>query len=249
MTHIKIRERDAYENNWNNLESFKYEINKPVAPIEIYAHFQALRRLCHLIGTLEGHRCLSICCGGGMDAQYMSERSASIVGLDISNFLLHAVKKRFSLIQGDIDLVRADAESLPFKNDSFDVVYIYEGLHHLPNPTQAIKEMTRVSREILALVEPNVNSLSSRLVGFFHLKSLEPSGLPMKRLEKKAIVKALRVNSEIKTIKITYGTVVPPIHIQKTAHMTPLVKFVDNLLFKFLPSLGTYLVIVGIKGI
>jgi len=52
-------------------------------------------------------------------------------------------------------LVCGDALDLPFADNSFDLVFCANLLHHLDEPRMAIREMTRVSRRWVALVEPN----------------------------------------------------------------------------------------------
>ena len=45
-----------------------------------------------------------------------------------------------------VDVV-GDAHSLPFKNDSFDVVLATEVLEHLKEPQRALNEMKRVLKD------------------------------------------------------------------------------------------------------
>ena len=51
--------------------------------------------------------------------------------------------------------VQASAFSLPFKSNSFDLVYGWDFLHHISNPIDVVKEMARVTKNYLALIEPN----------------------------------------------------------------------------------------------
>lgn len=56
--------------------------------------------------------------------------------------------------------VVGDAEELPFEDDRFDVVFCGNLLHHLSDPTIAVREMKRVARRNVVLIEPNsVNPL------------------------------------------------------------------------------------------
>ena len=54
------------------------------------------------------------------------------------------------------NFVRCSAESLPFKDKSFDIVNASEVLEHIVNPPSLIEEMKRVSREIVTLDVPNL---------------------------------------------------------------------------------------------
>ena len=50
---------------------------------------------------------------------------------------------------------RCSADSLPFRDGSFDVVSCWELLHHLDDPVAALREMWRVARRRLVVFEPN----------------------------------------------------------------------------------------------
>lgn len=49
----------------------------------------------------------------------------------------------------------ADAFSLPFEDNSFDTITLFEVLEHLPNPEKALAEYLRVCRKNLILTVPN----------------------------------------------------------------------------------------------
>ena len=51
--------------------------------------------------------------------------------------------------------VIADATALPFPSGSFDLVFCWELLHHVPEPWRALSEMARVSRRYVLFFEPN----------------------------------------------------------------------------------------------
>lgn len=52
-------------------------------------------------------------------------------------------------------LVQASGEALPFANASFDVVSEFSVLHHVADPSAVIKEMLRVARKVLVIVDCN----------------------------------------------------------------------------------------------
>jgi SAM-dependent methyltransferase len=58
--------------------------------------------------------------------------------------------------------VIASAESLPFRDESFDCVHFHGLLHHLRNPESGWKEILRVTRDIVVGVEPNYNLIFPR---------------------------------------------------------------------------------------
>ena len=50
--------------------------------------------------------------------------------------------------------VVADVERLPFADDSFDLVFVHDGLHHLEDPMVGLREMARVARRAVSVNEP-----------------------------------------------------------------------------------------------
>jgi SAM-dependent methyltransferase len=56
-----------------------------------------------------------------------------------------------------MEVVKADVESLPFKDKSVEVVLLFETLEHLPNPLRALGEIGRVCSRSLILSIPLVS--------------------------------------------------------------------------------------------
>lgn len=73
-------------------------------------------------------------------------------GVDVSRF---AVRKSKRCCRGSI--FRASAISLPFKDESFDVVTILDTLEHIPQLDQCLRDVTRVLKDegVLFLQLPN----------------------------------------------------------------------------------------------
>src|SRR5947208_2147893 len=65
---------------------------------------------------------------------------------DVSAGMLEALAASAERLHLDVDTVACDAESLPFPNDSFDIVFGHAVLHHIPDLDQAFREFRRVLR-------------------------------------------------------------------------------------------------------
>jgi ubiquinone/menaquinone biosynthesis C-methylase UbiE len=65
---------------------------------------------------------------------------------DISPGMLSALSASAALLGQEVDTVRAEAESLPFADASFDLVFGHAILHHIPNLERAFAEFHRVLR-------------------------------------------------------------------------------------------------------
>lgn len=71
---------------------------------------------------------------------------AQYYGVDISMGMLKACRK-YSLIKPyDLRLIQANAEYLPFRNETFDVVFHFGGINFFNDIPRAINEMIRVAK-------------------------------------------------------------------------------------------------------
>ena len=90
---------------------------------------------------------LEIGVGMGTDhAEWAKSNPKSMVGVDLTLRAIEHTKKRFVLLGLTSGMAEADAEQLPFNDNSFDLVYSWGVLHHSPNTSQAIREILRVLR-------------------------------------------------------------------------------------------------------
>jgi ubiquinone/menaquinone biosynthesis C-methylase UbiE len=54
-----------------------------------------------------------------------------------------------------IPLFQGTGEALPFQDASFDAVCEFSTLHHVPDPAMVVKEMLRVARKVVVIVDAN----------------------------------------------------------------------------------------------
>jgi ubiquinone/menaquinone biosynthesis C-methylase UbiE len=93
-----------------------------------------------------GQKVLEIGVGAGTDHIQFARAGAQLHGIDLTEHGVELVRQRLALEQLSSDLRVADAESLPFADDCFDVVYSWGVLHHTPDTQRAIAEAVRVTR-------------------------------------------------------------------------------------------------------
>lgn len=118
------------------------------------------RLLLEYVGPIQDKRVLEIACGRGGFTNLLSLRAALVIGADFSLAALQIASKRAMQNGGNrssMALTQADAQSLPFADNSFDIVISCETIEHLPDPLSALKEMARVCRTggQLFLTTPN----------------------------------------------------------------------------------------------
>jgi SAM-dependent methyltransferase len=111
---------------------------------------------------VKGKKVCELGCGTAAHLKWYKRDCAEIVGLDISCKMLQ-LYLRTEGNAANLGLIDADALTLPFKNDVFDAVTIYESAHHFPSIYKCMDEMLRVAGAF-AFLEPNKDSLLHRLV-------------------------------------------------------------------------------------
>lgn len=89
---------------------------------------------------------LEIGCGSGRDLLFLKSKGFDIKGIDISKEALNKLKDKAKKANLKVDVEYSDIESLPFKDNSFDVVYSINTLHFVNIP-KAIEEIHRVIKK------------------------------------------------------------------------------------------------------
>jgi ubiquinone/menaquinone biosynthesis C-methylase UbiE len=91
-----------------------------------------------------GREVLEVGCGLGTDAVQFARNGARYTGVDLTPRSIELTALRFRQEKLNGRFLNADAENLPFPDDSFDLVYSHGVLHHTPNTERAIQEVHRV---------------------------------------------------------------------------------------------------------
>jgi ubiquinone/menaquinone biosynthesis C-methylase UbiE len=95
----------------------------------------------------QGKKVLEIGVGLGADHQNWAENGAILTGVDLTERAVSFTRKRLELMGLKSELKTADAENLPFAENSFDLVYSWGVLHHSPQTPKAILEVLRVLKK------------------------------------------------------------------------------------------------------
>lgn len=120
----KVRElkyKEGYENHFFELLC----VNKNANVLEV--------------GTGEGRFITKVL---GKDATYL--------GIDISRGMLQRARERVSLTDASkVNLLVADIENLPFREDAFERAFCFATIYFVPNKDKGIEEMGRVAAKVL----------------------------------------------------------------------------------------------------
>lgn len=95
---------------------------------------------------MSGKRVLEVGFGAGFDAFTFLSNGASYFGVDITPENADRTIKHLSRFGFIPNVQQGDAESLPFADECFDVVYSNGVLHHVPEIEKAFNEARRVLR-------------------------------------------------------------------------------------------------------
>lgn len=135
----------------------EFEITRPHGTPRLYEFFirEKLRRALAPIGTnLVGATALTVCGGSGMDAEFLARAGTRVVSSDISLGAARRTRERAQRYSFDVTPIVADVEHLPFGDETFELVLVHDGLHHLEHPEIGLVEIARVARRWVSITEP-----------------------------------------------------------------------------------------------
>jgi len=108
--------------------------------------------LAELAQPRPGERVLDVACGTGIVARIVAKRvgpSGTVIGVDLNPGML-SVARSVALTESrsgaPLQWQEANADKLPFPDESFDLVYCQLGLQFFANRAAALREMHRVLR-------------------------------------------------------------------------------------------------------
>jgi SAM-dependent methyltransferase len=103
-------------------------------------------RLIDAAGIESGMTVLDVAAGTGNASLVAAQRGAKVTASDLTPELLDAGRKRAEAEGLELDWVEADAENLPFDDESFDVVMSSIGAMFAPHHQDVADELVRVCR-------------------------------------------------------------------------------------------------------
>lgn len=178
------KEKKAVQHFWDETPCGTGTIAYPSGTLE---YFEAVtdnrNRLEPFIGEYAqfykwaGKKVLEVGCGAGTDLLRFTLAGGNAVAIDLSPQSVSLAKSRLQTYNCEGDVLVADAENLPFKNDVFEVTYSWGVLHHTPNPERAIKEIYRVTKpggEICIMLYHRYSLVSIQMYLIYGLFALKP---------------------------------------------------------------------------
>jgi SAM-dependent methyltransferase len=104
-------------------------------------------RVIDLAAPAAGETVCDVGCGNGMYLAELARRGfvGRVLGLDLSLGMLAASRERLGTA-ADVGLLAADATALPLRDGVADLTLALHMLYHVPDPSQALRELRRVTR-------------------------------------------------------------------------------------------------------
>ncbi len=117
--------------------------------IQVADYFEACtapenRFILQHMGNIQGKLLLDLGCGAGENSVYFARKGARCVAADYSPGMVDVALKLAAANGVKIEGCTANAMALDFPDNTFDLVYASNLLHHIPDPKLALKEMHRV---------------------------------------------------------------------------------------------------------
>ena len=102
------------------------------------------KHLISAVKTAKPEKVLDVCCGTGDISLMLSAEGINVTGLDFSPAMLTVAKEKDK--ENKVNWIQGNAMELPFEDGSFDACTISFGLRNTPDFEQVLREMKRVSR-------------------------------------------------------------------------------------------------------
>lgn len=102
-------------------------------------------------------------CGPGKLSHFWAQKGYDIVGIDISDEALRITKEK------GVEVIKADAKRMPFKDNTFDLVYTDGLLEHFIDPETILAELFRVSKKYVFNLVPTNSWFEPILIFIFRV--------------------------------------------------------------------------------
>jgi ubiquinone/menaquinone biosynthesis C-methylase UbiE len=172
-----------YNHLYELIGGFYNDIQRVYSPLKGFDLTDYFLSYMRLLEVKPGDSVLETSVGTGLNFKYLP-RGVKLSGLDLSPEMLANCQSNLRRWQMNADLYLCNAESLPFADASFDVVFHVGGINFFNDRAKAIREMIRVARPGSLLLiadetEKHVKEVYERGLGGFYKNRKEPVSAPV----------------------------------------------------------------------
>jgi ubiquinone/menaquinone biosynthesis C-methylase UbiE len=118
-----------------------------------------------------GKSVLEIGCGSGIDSLEFARYGAKVTAMDFTDNAVQLTRELAQEAGLKVDVSRGDAKKLIFADNSFDCVYSYGVLHHIPDINRALSEIRRVLKpggKLMAMIYHKDSLLYAYSIIYLH---------------------------------------------------------------------------------
>ena len=174
--------KELVKKYWNNEPCGTGRIKHPECSLEYYeAMTERRNRFEPFIAKYaqfekwKDKKVLEVGCGVGNDLIRFVRAGAHVTGIDLTPKSVYLTNQRLSLYNYKAEVFEADAENMPFEDNTFDLVYSWGVLHHTPDTEKAIREVRRVTKgEICVMLYHKHSLVALQMYILFGLLALRP---------------------------------------------------------------------------
>ena len=142
----------------------KYEVGSP----EFFEYYDQIKQTDNELfvrglfrfDQYKGKRIMDIGCGYGWFVKEFAKNGGVVTGIDLSPAAVELTKKMLTYYKLTAEIREANAEELPFADNTFDLVFSNGVLHHTPETQKAVDEAWRVlkpgGRAVISLYYRNL---------------------------------------------------------------------------------------------
>ena len=116
--------------------------------------------------SLKGLDVLEVGCGAGDFAIHLSKLQSIVTAVDFSAKAIEIAQEKSKAQNQSVNFQVADAQSLPFASNSFDLIFSCECLEHVPDPQKALNEFYRVLKPSGHLILTTENYSNAMILGW-----------------------------------------------------------------------------------
>jgi len=122
----------------------KAMMNNPIREL-LQRHYE-VRKLIRMGGRVEGKRCLEVGCGRGVGAELVLDQfgAASVDAFDLDERMLELARRRLAPRGDRVKLWQGSVTNIDAPDASYDAVFDFGIIHHVPDWRAALGEVHRV---------------------------------------------------------------------------------------------------------
>lgn len=133
------------------------------------------------VGGLEDKQVLDVGCGGGILAEALAERGATVTGIDLAEDVLEAARAHLAESGRSVDYRLIAAEDLAAeKPAAFDLVTCMEMLEHVPDPASVVQACATLVKSggtvVFSTINRNAKAYALAILAAEYVLKLIPRG-------------------------------------------------------------------------